>query len=223
MDFAAEFWHCECVCGLGESAFAQAYRVWCEQYKYRFNQDKAHVVYEQSQGRAATLPKDAHTEFHIKDIAKRITALSQGEELYRAEMLRLAQRLPEYPAVARMFGMGKTFGALLMAEVGDVRRFSHKRKLVAFAGIDPGRKQSGKHDASSVPISRNGSERLRSVLHNVVVRYVRAKPKNEPVYQFYLKKRGEGKAFYVCIVAAANKFLRVYYARVKEYVDGLGW
>ena len=29
----------------------------------------------------------------------------------------------------------------------------------------------------------------------------------------------EGKPFYVCTTAAANKFLRIYYARVKECLN----
>ena len=35
------------------------------------------------------------------------------------------------------------------------------------------------------------------------------------------KKRAEGKHFYVYTVAGAAKFLRIYYARVKECLDAL--
>jgi len=47
------------------------------------------------------------------------------------------------------------------------------------------------------------------------------KPQNEPVYLFYAQKRAEGKKYYVCTTAAANKSLRIYYARVKEYLETL--
>lgn len=53
----------------------------------------------------------------------------------------------------------------------------------------------------------------------MVSTYVKRKPENEAVYQFYAKKRNEGKLFYVCTTAAANKFLRIYYARVKECLN----
>jgi len=46
--------------------------------------------------------------------------------------------------------------------------------------------------------------------------YLKRSPVNEPVYQFLDKKRTEGKPFYVYMTAAANKLLRIYYARVKE-------
>ena len=41
-------------------------------------------------------------------------------------MDRLASMLPEYELVMGMEGIGKVTGPQLMAEVGDVRRFSHK-------------------------------------------------------------------------------------------------
>ena len=49
--------------------------------------------------------------------------------------------------------------------------------------------------------------------------YLQNSPENEPVFQFIDKKRAEGKPYYVYMTAAANKFLRRYYAKVKEYLS----
>ena len=46
--------------------------------------------------------------------------------------------------------------------------------------------------------------------------YLRLSPADEAVYQFLDKNRSEGKPYYVYTTAGANKFLRLYYARVKE-------
>ena len=46
-------------------------------------------------------------------------------------------------------------------------------------------------------------------------------PANEPVFLFMDKKRSEGKHFYVYMMAGANKFLRIYYARVMESLNSL--
>ena len=58
--------------------------------------------------------------------------------------------LPEYELVMSMEGIGKVTGPQLMAEVGDVRRFSHKGALVAFAGVDASPYQSGSFDSKRV-------------------------------------------------------------------------
>ena len=49
---------------------------------------------------------------------------------------------------------------------------------------------------------------------------VKTKP-DAPVYLFIDKQRAEGKPYYVYMTAGANKFFRVYYGRVKEYLSAL--
>lgn len=44
-------------------------------------------------------------------------------------------------------------------------------------------------------------------------------PQDEPVYEYLDKKRSDGKPYKVYMIAAANKFLRIYYARVKECLN----
>ena len=45
----------------------------------------------------------------------------------------------------------------------------------------------------------------------------KSKPiKDAAVYEYMMKKEGEGKPKKVAMIAALNKFLRIYYARVKE-------
>ena len=39
--------------------------------------------------------------------------------------------------------------------------------------------------------------------------------------RFMDKKRSQGKPYYVYMTAGANKFLRIYYGRVKEYLSSL--
>ena len=46
-------------------------------------------------------------------------------------------------------------------------------------------------------------------------------PVDNAVFQFMDKKRSEGKHFYVYMTAAANKFLKIYYARVTEHLNSL--
>jgi transposase len=87
---------------------------------------------------------------------------------------------------------------------------------VAFAGVDAPPYQSGVFEASSQRVSKRGSPHLRCTLFQVCSIVLRTAPLNDPVFQFMSRKRAEGKHFYVYMVAGANKFLRIYYARVKE-------
>ena len=48
---------------------------------------------------------------------------------------------------------------------------------------------------------------------------IQNKPVDDPVYQFLNKKRSEGKPYRVYMIAAAHKFLRIYYARVMQALN----
>ena len=132
-----------------------------------------------------------------------------------------ASKLPEYPVVMAMKGVGTSLGPQLMAEIGDVSRFTHKSAITAFAGVDPGVNESGTYERKSVPTSKRGSADLRKALFQVVDVLIKTHPQDDPVYQFLDKKWTQGKPYYVYMTAGANKFLRIYYGRVKEYLSSL--
>lgn len=50
---------------------------------------------------------------------------------------------------------------------------------------------------------------------------IKTKPQDALVYLFMDKKRAQGKPYYVYMTAGANKFLRIYNERVKEYLSTL--
>lgn len=167
------------------------------------------------------MPKNANTKLIITVATTQLTAISKTISQLQAEMLRLASLLPEYPVVMDMYGVGNTLGPQIMAEIGDARRFTHKGALVAFAGVDAPPYQSGTYAAKSTSVSKRGSACLRKSLFLVMTVLLQKAPANEPVFQFLDRKRAEGKPYYVYMTAGTNKFLRIYYAKVKEHLNKL--
>lgn len=76
-------------------------------------------------------------------------------------------------------------------------------------------------ELKSVRSSKCGSPALRKALFNVMDCLIKKQPMDDPVYLFMDKKRAEGKPYFVYMTAGANKFLRVYYGRVTEYLKSL--
>ena len=142
-------------------------------------------------------------------------------EILRTEINRLAAELPEYPVVMSMCGVGTSLGPQLMAEIGDIRRFAGKQSLVAFAGVDPMPNQSGMKNSRSNRSSKRGSPYLRKTLFNVMSVLLKNTPLDDHVYQFLDRKRAEGKPFYVYMTAGANKFLRIFYGKVRDHLVAL--
>ena len=218
VDFAHTFWHVDCVRKQSLNAFSERYRKWCNRHGYFFKQRNVEEVYSLAKNAVVMVPKSEVTKLLVQEATSQLTSLSHSVETYRAEMERLASMLPEYPVVMEMYGVGKSFGPQLMAEIGDVRRFERKQALVAFAGIDPMPNQSGDKNVRSNKSSKRGSPYLRKTLFNIMSCYLKTAPQDEPVFQFLDRKRAEGKPYYVYMTAAANKFLRRYYAKVRDYL-----
>lgn len=129
----------------------------------------------------------------------------------------LAKSLPEYLTVREMGGVGDVLAVKLIAEIGDVRKLHSAKALIAWAGIDPPPYESGKFIGSKRRITKRGSSTLRKIGYETM-RSLKSHsaPKDDAVYNYILKKEREGKSKKQAKIAGLNKFLRIYYARVKE-------
>ncbi len=221
VDFVCTFYHRDCVTSVSTSAFSERYHKWCKRKGYNFSTAKAAELHAASREMVVTMPKNALTKALITSAAGQLIAATTMLATLKAEFIRLAATLPEYEIVNSMYGVGDITGAQLMAEIGDVRRFANRGALIAFAGVDPGVNESGKHSAQSVRTTKRGSPHLRKTLFQIVSTHLKQSPPDEPVYQFLDRKRAEGKPYLVYMTAAANKFLRIYHAKVKEHLNCL--
>ncbi len=216
VDFALKFWHCECICSISERQFKDKYERWCKRNRYYYNICKAENIYAAACGNVGLLPMCESTKVLITQAIIQLQTIEETLAALKNEMQSLSSSLPEYDTVMALYGVGDVLGSQLIAEIGDVSRFRSKKSLIAFAGIDSPPDQSGQVNKQSKAITKRGSASLRKTLFQVMSAVLQNSPENEPVYTYLDKKRSEGKPYKVYMIAAANKFLRIYYARVKE-------
>lgn len=216
VDFLKAFPHRDCVAKLYLSVFKAKYKSWCSKNKYKYSEAKAEEIHAYAKSVIAVLPMNDSVKLLVTQAVSQLNTILETLSSIRDEMNRIASSLPEYDTVMSMFGVGKVYGPQLIAEVGDTRRFRNRRAITAFAGLDAPPYQSGQLDVSSRHISKRGSAALRKVLFQITEVYILNKPEDEPVYQFIDKKRSEGKHYYSYRIAAANKFLRTYFAKVNQ-------
>ena len=221
VDFVAEFWHCRCVSEKSERAFTNQYQRWCRKHGYNFSEAKAHMIHAEASGHIGVMPKSETTKLLVEQAVAQLRATSAALAALKHEMQSLASMLPEYPIVMDKFGVGSTLGPQLIAEIGDVRRFYSKKALVAYAGLDAPPNDSGDVTGRHKSMSKIGASSLRRTLFLVMSVYLQNAPLDEPVYRFMDRKRAEGKPYRVYRMASANKFLRIYYAIVKAYLESL--
>ena len=219
VEFYHAFWHVECISSISLNAFKERYEKFCSRNHFLYDAMTAENIYKHAGEQFSYLPKDSNTKKTVQHLTRALKDLIKREKEQTDFTIELASLLPEYETVCSMNGVGEVLAAQLIAEVGDVRRFPNRRSIIAYSGIDPKPKQSGQNNPKSVPISRTGSKLLRKSLFLVMSALIKTKPEDDPVYQFLKKKQSEGKPYKVYMTAGSNKFLRIYYSRVKEVLS----
>jgi len=221
VDFALRFWHCQRITAVSKTKFTTQYNNWCKASGYQRSDSKAEQIYEAASLHVPILPPTQDTKLLVVQAISQLNSISFTLAAVRREMNRLASLLPEYPVVMQMHGVGDVVGPQLIAEIGDIRRFRRKQSLTAFAGVDVPPFESGSFVATGRSISKRGSPLLRKTLFQIMSCVLQTASVDDTVFQFLDKKRSEGKHYYVYMVAGCNKFLRIYYGRVKAHLAEL--
>ena len=217
-DFVEEHWHYDNITRRSEKKFVEHYQKWTKKKGYQFSETKALQIYSLAKDGIPTIPSNApSTKMLLLEATRALREVNSALFAILTRMKELAKTLPEYPVVRAMGGVGDVLAVKLIAEIGDVRKFKSGKALIAYAGIDPPPYESGKFIGTERHISKRGSTTLRKIGYEVM-RCVKSNGGNRDtaVYDFMLKKEDEGKAKKVAKIAALNKFLRIYYARVME-------
>jgi transposase len=93
---------------------------------------------------------------------------------------------------------------VVLSEIGDIERFRSNKKVVAYAGLAPGHRESAGHK-KDLGITKEGSGLLRWALVQAAWRMLRCSPYWKSVYENLKKRRGSKRA----IVAVARRLLTV--------------
>lgn len=118
------------------------------------------------------------------------------------EIRKVASNFPEAERLQRLRGIGVFSSLLILAEIGDIKRFPSPKKLTAFAGLCPGLHQSG-NVCYNRPITKEGSRYLRWVLCEAVFHTIKVPGPLRDFFYSLRKSKGVQKA----VIATARKML----------------
>ena len=109
-------------------------------------------------------------------------------------------------------GIGTRLGAIILAEIKNIRNFKNPNQLQAFAGLDPAIYQSGQMDNTGHMVKR-GSSYLRYAL----IQAAKLISIYSPHFKAYLKlKISQGKHYNVAVTLVAKKLIRIIYHLLKN-------
>jgi transposase len=135
-------------------------------------------------------------ETQLKEVEKRITTVFLSLD----------------SVIATIPGVGAINGAMILSEIGDIKRFSNPSQLIAFAGLDPNVRQSGNFQAKTTRMSKRGSSTLRFALVNAAHQ---VSLNNATFAAYYEQKFAEKGRHYKTLGHVAGKLCRVIFKMLK--------
>ena len=150
--------------------------------------------------------------------AHRLLSLNDQRKNLIAKMVKLAKSLSNHDLenLQSIPGFAQTTAVRVLAELGDLRRFSNPNKINAFIGIDPGRYQSGEMD-SNLSITKHGNAVARKLLYRAIGRIDNAAKTNPcHIADYYESKKlsSQTKGFKKIAIASIHKLIRTIYALI---------
>jgi transposase len=139
----------------------------------------------------------------VRQMQRDIRAL---EEEARKIILKDQALARDYQLLLSIKGIGPLIAWVLLAELGDLRRFT-RNQLIAFAGLYPKLHQSGKITWRRPGLAKGGNAIVRKALYNGARSLFNSKDNTLKDYVDRLQERGE-KPMY-CLVATMRKMLLV--------------
>ncbi|OEG20117.1 IS110 family transposase, partial [Enterococcus plantarum] len=166
-------------------------------------------------------PATTKTSIQVQKVqyyAHQLKELIQSKETLSKQLIEQTKALSEFDLYQSVPGIGEVSAALLIGEIGDIRRFENHKKVNAFVGIDTRRYQSGKYLAQD-HINKRGNPKARKILYFTVKNMIRqqAAASNHIVdYYYKLKTQPIPKKDKVATVACMNKLLKCLYSMIKN-------
>lgn len=201
---------------IGKTRFLSAYSTLMKKTSERSAPNKGLSIYELAADSITTRGDDPYIWLSQNQCIDLLAATQNAADEIIVQMRVIADTIPEYKVLRAMHGVGDRLGPIILAEIGDIRRFHSGKALNSYAGNDAPPYQSGQFESRNRHISKRGSSALRKACYEVMQALKLTKPQDDPVYLFMLKKEQEGKPYNVAKMAGVNKFLRIYYARAME-------
>lgn len=153
------------------------------------------------------------SDFLIQSYVKSINCLSEQIDSIEKQIIESVRKLDTH--ILSIPGIAEISAGSIIAEFGDIKNFESPEKMLAFAGLEPSIRQSGTLSTEGHMV-KHGSGYLR----NTIMRVVNSLVMHDQVfYDYYNKKRDEGKHHLVAQYHVAKKLIRIIYTLEIKGID----
>lgn len=161
---------------------------------------------QQARGQATTILAS-----HIQNLINTIDELEQNiqdilnpKDKDKFNQVEILESIP---------GVGKKTIATLIAELGNISRFSTCKQLIGYLGLFPNISESGNYKNPHPHISKRGPRLARKGLYMASVACLKH---NKELRELYLKKISQGKAVKQALIVVARKLATIIFGMIRN-------
>ena len=142
-------------------------------------------------------------------LSEYFTHLRKERERSKRLLCMIGREICSEPLMLRcmkLLGIGQVNAFALLAIIGDVRRFERPEKLVAYIGLNPGQRESGRGKMIKVGVGRRGRGDMRRLLiqgAHAVLRSGKETPLGKWGWKLFARKGNRN----IAVAAVARKLL----------------
>ena len=143
--------------------------------------------------------------------------MKQNEQL-EIEIEELAFQVPGVKEMVSIKGVGIMTAAGFIAEVGDIKRFTHPSQIQKLAGLNLIESSSGKHKGKT-SISKIGRARLRALLFRVIMPLVSKNDEFKMLHEYYTNRKENPLKKKQSLILLCCKLIRIFFTIITKKVE----
>ena len=115
--------------------------------------------------------------------AREIRSLKKSIKEFDKAIEDLVQIMPEHKCLESIPGVGPVYAGGILAEIGQIERFTNQAGLAKYAGLTWKKHDSDKRQSENAPLRRTGNHFLRYYLVEAANSVIRHVPEYKTFYQ----------------------------------------
>ena len=217
LDFLEKFYHPDLINNSSLEDITNFFLISDIKHSESYSKSKASTLKNYASNIISGCSINSYITLFLLDTIKQLKLLLEIQNNIISKLIELAKQTPYFTIIRSIPGIGDLICARLIGEIGDISRFKKPEQINAFIGVDPIIDQSGIKDGKHLRISKKGNKIARSIFFLIVRSMVRKKVKDNPIKQYYYKKKAQPNIVpKVALFACVNKFIRMIHSLCKN-------
>lgn len=186
-----------------------------ETVKRGYSKKQVEAIYELAKDSIGMTEGTTGAKFQLEMYIEEAKLLKRQIEKAEEKLETQLKETGYYESIISIQGIGIVSAAMLIGEIGDIKRFDSYEQIRRYAGLNLVENSSGKHQGRTT-ISKRGRGLLRSILYRIAFTMIATNAEMKGLYKYLTTRKENQLKKKQAIVAIIGKILQIIYAIVTK-------